>query len=88
MVPGSSSSHRRCLELLDHARTNPGGLRFSELIRLAECFGFSRRRQKGSHVVLSLEEALRPLVVQNVKGRAKAYQVRQLLDAIDRTEGS
>ena len=88
MVPDSSSPHRRCLELLGQARTNPAGLRFSELIRLAECFGFSRRRQKGSHVVLSSEEAPRPLVIQNVKGRAKAYQVRQLLDAIDRREGS
>jgi hypothetical protein len=32
MVPLSS----RCRKLLDRARTSPGGLRFQELVRLAE----------------------------------------------------
>jgi hypothetical protein len=38
-------------------------------------------------VVLVAEGAPRPLVVQDVKGRAKAYQVRLLLDVIDAKEG-
>jgi predicted RNA binding protein YcfA (HicA-like mRNA interferase family) len=53
---------------------------------LAECFGFERRRQKGSHLVLVAEGLRRPLVVQDVKGGAKPYQVRQLLEAIEGME--
>ncbi len=84
MVPDIPPRDRRCRELLDRARANPSGLRLRELLRLAECYGFNPVRQRGSHVVLSAEDAPRPLVVQDVKGRAKAYQVRQLLDAIER----
>lgn len=82
MVPLSS----RCRKLLDRVRTNPAGLRFQELVRLAECFGSEQSRQKGSHLVLVAEGVRRPLVVQNVKGSAKPYQVRQLLDAIEEME--
>jgi predicted RNA binding protein YcfA (HicA-like mRNA interferase family) len=53
---------------------------------LAECFGFERRRQKGSHLVLLAEGLRRPLVVQDVKGGAKPCQVRQLLEAIEGME--
>ncbi len=84
MVPDILHHDRRCRELLERARANPAGLRFRELLRLAECHGFNPSRQRGSHIVLSAEAAPRPLVVQDVKGRAKAYQVRQLLDAIER----
>jgi predicted RNA binding protein YcfA (HicA-like mRNA interferase family) len=86
MVPDAQDP--RCQQLLDRARRNAGGLRFRELLRLAACHGFEPTRQRGSHVVLSAEGARRPLVVQDVKGRAKAYQVRQLLDAIERMEES
>jgi hypothetical protein len=83
MVPTGPHPDRRCQKLLDRARENAGGLRFRELLRLAACFGFEPTRQRGSHVVLAAEGAPRPLVVQDVNGRAKAYQVRQLLDAIE-----
>jgi predicted RNA binding protein YcfA (HicA-like mRNA interferase family) len=53
---------------------------------LAECFGFERSRRKGSHLVLAAEGLRRPLVVQDVKGRSKPYQVRQLLEAIEGME--
>lgn len=85
MVP-RASRNRRCGELLELARDHPAGLRFRELIRLAACYGFEPARQRGSHVVLVAEGILRPLVVQDAKGRAKAYQVRQLVQAIDRME--
>jgi len=86
MVP-LNARDPRCRDLLDGARNNPAGLRFRELLRLASCHGFRISRQRGSHVVLVAEGAARPLVVQDVKGRAKAYQVRQLLDAIEAKEG-
>jgi hypothetical protein len=70
------------------ARDNPAGLRFRELLRLAACFGIEQRRQSGSHIVLGADGLRRPLVVQDVRGQAKPYQVRQLVDAIDRLEDS
>ncbi|MDQ4079023.1 MAG: type II toxin-antitoxin system HicA family toxin [Chloroflexota bacterium] len=39
----------RCEKLLAKARNNPQGLRFRELERLAECYGFTFSRSKGSH---------------------------------------
>lgn len=71
-----------CEELLERAKSNPAGLRFAEVCRLAECFGFRLARRRGSHVLYTRFGRLRPLNFQADKGMAKAYQVRQLLAAI------
>ena len=71
-----------CEELLKRAKANPAGLRFVEMCRLAECFGFRLARQRGSHVLYTRFGRPRPLNFQADKGMAKAYQVRQLLNAI------
>jgi hypothetical protein len=71
-----------CEELLRRAKANPAGLRFVEICRLAECFGFVFARQRGSHVLHTRFGRLRPLNFQADNGMAKAYQVRQLLMAI------
>jgi hypothetical protein len=65
------------------ARNNPSGLRFSDLCRLAEAFGFVYQRQKGSHRVYAHDGAQQIMNFQNDRGTAKAYQVRQLLACID-----
>lgn len=70
-------------KLLEKARNNPRGLRFSELTRLAESYGFYLDRQGGSHAVykhkgLGVSIPLQP----DKNGKAKGYQVKQLLDAI------
>lgn len=70
-------------KLVEAARRNPGGLRFSELCRIAEAFGFAFQRQKGSHRVYAHEGVREILNFQNDHGTAKAYQVRQLFDCID-----
>lgn len=67
------------------ARNNPGGLRFSDLCRLAEAFGFELQRQKGSHRIYAHDGLSQIMNFQNDRGSAKAYQVRQLLDCIDRS---
>ena len=71
-----------CQELLEHARTEPSGLRFSELCHLAECFGFTHARQKGSHVMYKRPGYFGLMNFQDDGGNAKPYQVRQLLRAI------
>jgi HicA toxin of bacterial toxin-antitoxin, len=67
---------------LTKARNDPGSLSFSELCRLAEGFGFVQVRQKGSHVAFQRNGLRRPMVFQNRRGSAVAYQVKQLLGVL------
>lgn len=76
----------RMKKLLDKARRSPAGLRFSELCKLAEAFGFVFQRQKGSHKIYSNDRIRQMMNFQDDHGRAKAYQVRQLLDCADRSQ--
>ncbi|MDE2292474.1 MAG: type II toxin-antitoxin system HicA family toxin [Elusimicrobia bacterium] len=69
----------RPAKLARSARANPAGVRFKDLCRLAEAYGFSLLRQKGSHRIYA-HDGLRAIMnFQNDGGMAKAYQVRQLL---------
>ncbi len=74
-------------KLLEKADNSPSNLRFKELCKLAEGYGWEFKRQKGSH---------RQYANTNIKGEigsymnfqegkggvAKESQVKQLLDAI------
>jgi len=71
-------------KLLLLARSSSGSIRYSDLCRLAEAFGFEFQRQKGSHRIYTHEDTRQIMNFQNERGKAKAYQVRQLLDCIDR----
>ena len=71
-------------KLLAKALTGSKNLRFTEAVRLAEAFGFRLSRVRGSHHVFA-HPTLRELVnLQEVGGKAKPYQVRQLLDLVER----
>jgi predicted RNA binding protein YcfA (HicA-like mRNA interferase family) len=71
-------------KLLAKALTGSKNLRFTEAVRLAEAFGFQLSRVRSSHHVF-VHPTLRELVnLQEVGGRAKPYQVRQLLDLVER----
>lgn len=72
----------RCEKLLARARAVPGGLRFEEVCRLAECHGFAFARQRGSHRMYKRSGSLLVMNFQDDGGAAKEYQVRQLLAAI------
>lgn len=71
-------------KLIRSARNSPASLHFTDLCKLAEAFGFVFQRQKGSHRVYSHDGSKQIMNFQNDHGKAKAYQVRQLLDCIDR----
>ena len=73
----------KAAKLLAKAINSPQNLRFSDLISLAESFGYRLDRIAGSHHILVHPKAERPLNVQNFKGKAKAYQVRQFLRDIE-----
>ena len=77
----------KCDKLLSKARNSPGNMRFEELCSLAGCFGWERVGGSGSHRVYMhpfFGNAVGSLMnFQPVHGKAKPYQVRQLLNAID-----
>jgi predicted RNA binding protein YcfA (HicA-like mRNA interferase family) len=73
----------RCDKLLERARNNPKEVRFSDAVKLAECYGFSQDRQRGSHQWFEHPLLRDGLNLQDRKGMAKEYQVKQLLDAIN-----
>ena len=74
-------------DILTHMRRNPRGIRFNDLCKVCDHY-FGESRQKGSsHRVYKTPWQGDPRVnIQNDKGKAKAYQVRQVLKAIDRLE--
>jgi predicted RNA binding protein YcfA (HicA-like mRNA interferase family) len=71
----------RCEKLLQKARSNPKGLRFSELERLAVCCGFEFARQRGtSHRTYKHRKSGVSVPIQPDKnGMAHRYQVLEIL---------
>ena len=74
-------------DIVAHMKRNAKGVRFNELCKVCEHY-FGKPRTKGtSHRVYRTPWQGDPRVnIQNAKGKAKAYQVRQVLWAIERLE--
>jgi hypothetical protein len=74
-------------EILKLMRRNPKGVSFNELARVCDRY-FGKPRQSGtSHRVSKTPWRGDPRVnIQSAKGRARPYQVRQVLQAIQRLE--
>ncbi len=66
-------------------KANPVNVRFADACKVADHF-FGEHTQKGtSHRVWKMPWPGNPRVnMQDDKGKAKAYQVRQLLEAVER----
>ena len=68
---------------------NPKGFRFSELKKVCEYYFGKPRQSGGSHCIFKTPWPGDPRVnIQNDKGKAKPYQVRQVLSAIKMLEVS
>lgn len=61
-------------------------MRFADLCSLAEGFGFVLKNQEGSHRSYKLAGCKRMMNFQNDGGKAKPYQVKQLLAALREQE--
>jgi len=72
-------------KILDKMRHQPTNIRFAELLKICnELFG-EPRQSGSSHTVFKTPWPGDPRVnIQNDKGKAKPYQVRQVLLAIDK----
>jgi hypothetical protein len=62
-------------KLLQKTMNAPQNVRFAELCRLAEAFGYALDRVNGSHHIFVHPQATRPLNFQDAGGKAKPYQV-------------
>lgn len=71
-------------KLLEKALRGPNNLSFSEIIVLVEAFGFHLSRINGSHHIFVHPKIQELVNLQEVNGKAKAYQVRQFLELIER----
>jgi hypothetical protein len=68
-------------------RRNPRGIRFRDLCKVCDFYFGEARQKSSSHCIYKTPWQGDPRVnIQNHKGMAKAYQVRQVLKAIDRLE--
>lgn len=74
-------------EIVTQMRNNPAGIRFVDLCKVCGHY-FGRPRQvSSSHRVYKMPWPGDPRVnIQNSKGQAKTYQVRQVLKAIERKD--
>ena len=74
-------------EILCSIRRNPKNVRFSDLCKVCDHFFGSPRQKGSSHRVYRMPWQGDPRVnIQNSGGKAKAYQVRQVLRAIEKLE--
>lgn len=71
-------------KLLKQMRCEPANVRFNDLKKVCETY-FGKPRQDGSsHAMFKTPWLGDPRVnIQNAKGKAKPYQVRQVLQAIE-----
>ena len=74
-------------DILAQMRRNPRDIRFSDLCRVCDHYFGDARQSSGSHRVYKTPWHGDPRVnIQNRRGLAKAYQVKQVLRAIERVE--
>ncbi|OPX31686.1 MAG: toxin HicA [Gemmatimonadaceae bacterium 4484_173] len=72
-------------ELVKQMRRNPKGVSFSELLKVCRHYFGEPRQSKSSHVVFKMPWQGDPRInIQNKNGKAKSYQVKQVLRAIER----
>jgi hypothetical protein len=75
------------IDILEKMRSNPAGVRFTELCKVCDHYFGQARQASGSHRVYKTPWIGDPRVnIQNNKGLGKAYQVKQVLKAIERLE--
>jgi hypothetical protein len=74
-------------KLLEQMRREPANVRFNDLKKVCETY-FGKPRQDGSsHAIFKTPWSGDPRVnIQNARGKAKPYQVRQVLQSIEQLE--
>jgi predicted RNA binding protein YcfA (HicA-like mRNA interferase family) len=66
------------------ARGEVANVAFADVLGLAEGLGFESRRISGSHHILAHPDIPELINLQDVRGQAKPYQIRQLMRLVER----
>jgi hypothetical protein len=73
--------------IVQQMRGNPNNIRFADLCKVCTHYFGKSRRKGSSHQIYKTPWQGDPRInIQNDKGMSKAYQVRQVLRAIDKLE--
>jgi predicted RNA binding protein YcfA (HicA-like mRNA interferase family) len=59
-------------------------VRFSDACALLEAFGFRLVRVSGSHHIFRHPDLREAINIQNVRGEAKPYQLKQIMRLVER----
>lgn len=74
---------------IEAMRKNPSNVRFATLKRICDALFGESRNSGSSHFIYQTPWQGDPRInIQDKKGKAKSYQVKQVLAAIDRLERS
>ena len=74
-------------DILRQMRKNPQNIRFVDLCKVCDAYFGEARQKSTSHRVYKTPWQGDPRVnIQNAKGKAKAYQVRQVLAAVTKIQ--
>ena len=79
----AGSESMRARKIYEKLLVNPQNVHFADFCKVIEAFGYRRDRVKGSHHIYEHPEPSRPLNVQNCRGEAKPYQIRQFLRDVE-----
>ncbi|OGW55129.1 MAG: toxin HicA [Nitrospirae bacterium RBG_13_43_8] len=74
-------------EIISDMSRNPKGIRFSDLCKVCDYYFGKPRQSASSHRIYKTPWQGDPRInIQNYKGRAKSYQVKQVLLALEKLE--
>ena len=74
-------------EIISNMKQNPKGISFSDLCKVCDHFFGEPRKNASSHQVYKTPWQGDPRInIQNHKGKAKTYQVKQVLLALEKLE--
>jgi hypothetical protein len=78
---------REIEDILEQMRKNPKGIRFNDLCKVCNFYFGKARQGGGSHQVYKIPwQGDSKVNIQNDRGKAKVYQVKQVLRAIEKLE--
>jgi predicted RNA binding protein YcfA (HicA-like mRNA interferase family) len=70
-------------KLLLKVLSSPKNVQFSDMVTMVEAFGFRLSRVKGSHHIFVHPSIPELVNLQELKGKAKPYQVHQFLELVE-----
>lgn len=70
-------------KLLRKLLNGSNNIAFNDMVTIVEAFGFQLSRVSGSHHIFENVSIAEQLNLQNKKGKAKPYQIKQFLQLVE-----